>query len=174
MVEIIPKEVNPQFFSQKTFLSFGVIAFIVAVSSFFVIQHLSSKASKELERLETILSSEKTKEERVLESRITLLDRKVEDFGTFTTTFEDLGKEFEFLEMNTHSQVAFTDAVILPKLHEMKLEGTTQDFSILQVQVAILKKQKELQSVGVKDLKLGEKGQVEFALDLVFSPDLFK
>lgn len=174
MVEIIPKQAPEQFFSRTTFLYAGIGLFVAAASAFFIIQQLQVRAAEELQRLEIVLTSGKTQEERLLEGRMTSLQRKVKDFANLIEGRQDSLQAFLFLEKHTHPQLTFSKADFHSQTHLLTLQGRAQDFTTVEAQVALFLGQEEVSSVNVSRLELGEEGEVLFTLEVAFSPSLFQ
>lgn len=171
MVDIIPKQkLEYPVWTQALFV--GSVLFLLALAGgFFFILQLQGKAEKELESIEGVLAQGKTLDEARLEQSVFRYRDKFNDFLSIAgAERNDARPVFEFLEAYTHPQVVFTTISVEPKLATLKLAGATQNFRTLQEQMVIFQNREELTKLTLSNIVLGEKGQVVFQLEMIFTP----
>lgn len=174
MVEIIPKESSRPLFTSSTFLSLGFMLLLISVGAYLFFQYRETKATAELKLLEEAINAKKTPEERTLEETMFLYQSKIKDFSTLVQSKTNVLGSLNFLERFAHPQVAFSDFNLNSSARTLHLQGRTQDFTTLHEQILILKSQQEVESLKISNLLFGEKGNVEFSLDINLDPAVFQ
>jgi len=115
-----------------------------------------------------------TAEEKALSDEMVYLERKIDRVAILLSRHDKTANMFGILENLCHPQVRFTDFKFSSKDDSATLEGKAQNFIALGQQISVLRSQKELTKVNLAGLSLSKEGDVNFILQLVFDPGIFK
>jgi len=174
MVEIIPKKAPPLPFWLKFLFYVLVILLIGAILSFFILDYFQKKSLTQLQNLEEEISKEKTPQKLAQEEEVLAYQKKIKDFGLLLESHSLPSKFFDFLEKTTHPRVWISQISLAPGESQVSLTGRAESFTALGQQIQILKNENLLKQVDLTKISLGEKGEIEFSLNLSFDPTFLK
>ncbi len=174
MIEIIPKPAAKLPSSQNILFYFSAVLIFMVILGYFILDfYLIGDAERELERLEK-LAKAKTEEEIKLEKELSDYEKKIKDFSILIDQHVFSSVAFEFIEKNTHPKVWFSKFDLNPKEGGVGLLGETENFVTLYQQVQIFKDNSSIKGINLDKIAIGKEGRIDFNLNLILDPDLFK
>jgi len=150
------------------------IILVIIVGAFYLFFTLTiDKMNKEIEekdKASAILT------ENILKKEVEILPlkTKISDFGVLINKHETPYNVFGIIEKNCLPEVWFFKFSSDIEKQEVSLLGKTESFELLEQQLNVLKKEPLLKKVTLTSLSVGEEGEVEFALSLIFNSEVFK
>lgn len=151
----------------------GLIAVLFVASSYAFLYFSSEDISRKIdERNQKLIE---TAEEKALKKELSGYEFKI---NTFKSLLENRGKTlnvFSFLEQVCHPDVWFKNFNYDSSKSSVSISATTKDFIVLAQQLIILKQHQDiLTKITLSNLSRDPKEGVNFSLDLVFAPQIFK
>jgi len=148
------------------------VVFLGLAGSYVYFYISSNKMTEEIGEKNRALTD--TAEEKALSDEMVYLERKIDKFAALLSRHEKTANVFGILENLCHPEVRFTEFKFSSEDHSVALNGKAQSFIALGQQVSVLRSQEELTKVNLAGLSLGSEGDVDFVLQLVFDPGVFK
>lgn len=174
MIEIIPRPAKKLPLWQNLLFYFSIILLLITILSYFILGHFLKKSEKALQDLELTLARGKTTEELSLEKEVLSWQKKIEDFSKLIREHTLASNFFLFLEKNCHPKAFFSKVNLKPGANQAVLSGQAENFSVLAQQISILKSKKEIKDLNLSSIIIGKEGKVDFILNLLLEPQLFK
>jgi len=172
MVEIIPKEIRRPLLSPLFILSLSGVLFLGVLAGLFLITQMQSQTRTTLRVLEERLGQGQIREGETLRQELKASKEKIDDFGLVIERRKNLLAFFRILEETIHPNVVFTSLETDLEGNTIDVLGTAPDFLSLGQQILVWKSRKEITSVNLVDLALGETGKKQFGVSLSFSPEV--
>ncbi|MEK7542327.1 MAG: hypothetical protein AAB524_01350 [Patescibacteria group bacterium] len=172
IVELIPKKAEKPVFGQVFFLIVSLAALVGVAVSFFILQQVIGRARLDLDILEKQLMQDTRPQEEKLVAKLSGYKQKVEDFKFVAGERKNFLPFFELLERTTHPDIFFINLERVGDKNIMFLGGETKDFFALEQQRLLWKKEKEFQTVQLKEMLLSGEGNGSFKVEFTLSPEL--
>jgi len=172
-------EITPQRRSRATLFAtiIGIISaflILVLVGSFLYFYITNKSLLENIQRSkDSSLDLDQTIRNK--ENELLVFQRRIDDFEVFLSKHKDLRKMFTIIEektipfmwFNSFSFQAVDNGII-------SLTGNTNSFFAVEQQIAIFKGHDLIKKVNLGEITINEEeGGIEFALELVFDPEVF-
>jgi len=174
MVDIIPKEPVKYPLGIHLVFYIGLTIFGISIVGFFVLQQLTLIKTGELASIEEVLLKETSREEQVLEEKVVLVKRKIDDFSHILAVRRNVLNFFALLEEDTHPAVVFKNLDLDAQEYTAELSGESTDFFTLEQQMLVLQKEAKIEKMKLSGVELGQEGGAVFSLDIQLNPELFQ
>ncbi len=175
MVEIIPKEVPAVPKWLNILFYFALILLIFSIIGFFILNNSLKNSKAELTDLESSLLKKETASEKIsLEKEILSYQNKIENFSSLTSQHLVSSKFFEIIQKITHPKVWFSTFSLNSREGSVELSGLSRDFESLEQQLLILREEKIIENVDLKNISITKEGGISFNLSLSFNPEILK
>ncbi len=173
-IEIIPRKtaVLSSWLKILFYILIGLI--IISILSYFILGYLQRKSLIAFKNLEEEINKERTSQRIVQEEEILNYQKKINDFGFLLSYHFFPSKFFTFLEKTSHPRILFSQTNLNPSGSLVILSGQAESFLALGQQLQILKREPSIKSVSLSKISLGERGGVNFTLELSFDTEFFK
>ena len=173
MVEIIPKQDTKRPAWNNVILVIAVVFLLVSVGGVLGLRQLNLNTKKIIEGLDLELSQGKTEEQSQLENIVFLYRDKLSDFRKISESRRYPIVFFNFIEEQVQENIFFKSLLLEPEDNKVFLEGEAKNFEDLAEQILILKSQESVDNVSLSSIKFGDRGEVVFGLDILFTQDFF-
>lgn len=175
VIEIIPKkeELRPPSLLSVLFY-FSLVLLIISLFVGLLLFLFQKNSVKTLQNIEESLAQKGTPEEKVMEEKVLLGQKKVNDFGSLINLHQSNLKFFTFLEKLTHPKVFFSKVDLKIGKGYISLSGTAENFEALGQQILIFKKEKLIKNVNLLKISGSPQGKIEFTVGLTFDPQEFR
>jgi len=174
-IEIIPKKAEAKPATLLNFLFyFSLILLIIAILGYFSLFLLQKNSKKMLQKIEEKTAEKGTPEEKALEEKALLYQKKIDDFSNLINAHQSNLKFFDSLESLTHPKVFFSKANLKIREGNISLSGVTDNFEILGQQFLIFQKENFINNVNLSKVSIGKEGKIEFTIEVSFRPGQFK
>ncbi len=154
------------------------VAFILLLASaaaFVALNQLNNAAKSDLEETKDKIAVERASvQNKVLEERVLGYKQKIENFVALLATHKNTAQFFKNLESSTHPFVWFFDIALDAQKFSVKLAGRAKDFTAVGQQLSLLAENPNFKDINFSDPVLTDKGEVEFSLQFLLDPIIFK
>lgn len=171
-IEIVPKPKIEKATWANVLLAISIVLLLALAISYFYFYRSSGKLSQDIQEKEKVL--EKTPSEKVLEEKLLLTEEKINNFGQLLSSHQKPLNIFNFLEEACHPDVWFSNFNFDTMKREATISGQAGSFIALGQQLLILKELENLKDINLSKISLGEEGEVDFALQLIFESQILK
>lgn len=173
VIEIAPKQkINTVSLSLVVGLAIIVIfSGALSLSYYYFYSHYNDLSQKIEEKEQ--LSSSLIKDIADEEAKILPVKDKISDFAFLISSHRTPVNIFGAIEKNCLPDVWFPGLNFNFGNKEASLLGSTKDFSTLEQQIFVLKQEPLFEKITLSDVKLAEKGGVDFLLKIVFKNEVF-
>jgi len=174
MTSIIPKTTKkaPEWYNLAFYISLGLL--IVVAFSYAFLFYFESKASINLQDLEWKISQLGTKEEKNIESKVLIAEKKINAFAEIFEKQKKLHNFFVLLEKSVHPKVWFSQVKLNPKEAEVFISGQAANFKVLDQQLLIFRQQESIKSVELTNFSIDKEGEAGFNFHFFFDPQILK
>ncbi len=93
---------------------------------------------------------------------------------TLLDSHTSTSKIFDLLQRNTQPSIYYLDMTLSVAGKELQLEGSASNYNVLAAQLQIFRQAPEIQKVSLANSAVMADGSVNFAMSLIFKPDLIK
>ncbi len=174
MVEIIPKQIERAPSWQKALLYVSMILLAVVILACSISAYSYKKSLATLSLLEETIASEKTTEKVLLEKDVVGWEKKINDFSVLGDNHYFVSKFFTLIEENCHPRVWFSKLNLDALSNSFSVSGYTDNFASLGQQLIIFKNNPIFKNVTLNQVSINKNGQVEFGLNIILDPKVFK
>ncbi len=174
MVEIIPKPKKREFPWSKVTFYISIALLAAVASAYFILHNMETNLSNHLVGLKSQIELYGTPEDKAMEKEVFNQKQNIENFSVLLQDHEYPLNFFLYLQETTHPEVWFSSFQFDSEKLSASLSGKTVDFETMDQQLQIFRSQELIKKAELKDPALGEEGGATFALDLIFSPEIFK
>ncbi|TSC75964.1 MAG: hypothetical protein G01um101430_134 [Parcubacteria group bacterium Gr01-1014_30] len=171
-IEAFPKSKIREVHWPKTFSYILTGAFLILLSSYFILIFLQARLTDELSVLERKL--ERTQDETELEKNVLDAKKRIEDWKFLITHHTMPFNVFELLQSRTHPEVWFTDFMLDTGNSLMSLGGRAESFEVLSQQLKIFESEESFRGMNLSNITVVKGGEVMFDLQLQLDPSVFK
>ena len=105
------------------------------------------------------------------ENALALHQQRISDFKALLLKHKKVENVFAFLEKNTIPAVWFSDFEMSEE--GISLQGKSPSFLTIEQQIGIFSEQEEVKKVNLSDISINEDGQIEFSMEISFSPAIY-
>lgn len=173
-VEFIPKPTPPPSFQQKATVYFSVLILFGAIAAYFILNNVYEEKVSVRDDLNKRLEETKTTEQKELEARILIAQKKIDDFSKIFDRHVRSSKIFSVLEGLCHPKVQFSDFTFSFDKFQASVAGGTDTFQSLSQQLLIFREAEQIDDVNLTEVSIGEKGNINFTFILSLKPEIFK
>ena len=174
-IEIIPKKIETKLPTLLNILFyFALILLIISLLSLLALFLFQKNSKKILQNIEEKIAEKGTPEERALEGKIILYQKKINDFSDLLNSHQANLKFFTSFEGLTHPKIFFSKVDLKISEGKVILSGTAENFEVLGQQFLIFKKENFIKNINLTKISIGEEGEIDFSLELTFEPEKFK
>lgn len=174
MVEIIPRKTEESPRWQIALFYFSVFVLVGAIICYSALFYLQKKSEENITNLDQKISDGQTQERLALEKEILEWQKEFKDFSSLLEQHISNIGFFGFLEQKTHSKVFFPKINLNSKDSSVVFSGEADSFLILGQQLLIFEKEAMIKELNVSNVSLNKEGKIEFSLDAVLNPQIFK
>lgn len=174
-IEIIPKKVETKLPTLLNILFYlALILLIISLLSSLALFLFQKNSKKVLQNIEEKLAEKGTPEERALEGKIILYQKKINDFSDLLNSHQSNLKFLTVLESLTHPKIFFSKVDLKIREGKVILAGTAENFEVLGQQFLIFKKENFIKDVSLTKVSISKEGKIDFNLELSLEPEKFK
>lgn len=174
MPEIIPKRKRPAVTS-TILLALSVIFLILVGGTYFVLDSFCQDKQVQKEELQVQASSlQKSTEEIIRQYQVFDKQRRIKDFQSLLQGHGYPLNLFKWLQENTYPQVTWTRVNVGFSDSKLTLAGEAEDFNTVAYQIYLFNQDSYTEEVELSSLSSGAEGKVNFNINLVLAPKLFK
>lgn len=172
-IEVIPKKAEAKPLSLLSVLfSLSLVLLVISFLVSLLLFLFRENSIGILQDIEAKIVEKGTVQEKAEEGKIFLYQKKINDFSRLLNLHQSNLKFFVFLESLTHPRVFFSKADLGIREGKVSLSGAAQNFEALGQQVYIF--QESGLNVDLTKVSIGEKGEINFALEVAFDQAQFK
>lgn len=173
MPEIIPKRRRPPITSTILF-AFSIIALILVVGAYFVLDIAHQNKQAELEELQGQVSDLQKSTKDIVEKRhIVEKQKRIKDFQSLMKDHKYPLNLFEWLQKNTYPKVTWTRVNTSISDSQLTLAGKTESFNLVAYQIYLLNQNSYTKEAELAGISLGAQDEVKFNINLDLLPKLF-
>lgn len=178
-------ELNQKLEKQKSknplltiFLIVGTVLLVLASGGYFYLMQLTKEANVKLSDIGQTITQKRNDDVKAMEKNILAWDQKIKDYNILFNSHIAASNVFNLLEKDTHPNVLwgsidFTTAD-LSKTDAVKLNGTADNFSVLQQQIFILNGEGFIKKVNLTAVSINKEGKIDFNLQLALDTGILK
>jgi hypothetical protein len=174
MVEIIPKQIEKAPFWQEVLLYISIVLLAVIILVCSILGYSYKKSLVTISDLEVALDNERTPEKIILEKEVVGWEKKINDFAVLGDKHYFVSKFFAVIEENCHPRVWFSKLNLDSLSNSFSVSGSTDNFASLGQQLIIFKNNPIFKNVTLSQVSINKSGQVEFGLNIILDPKVFK
>jgi len=174
MVEIIPKQIEKAPFWQEVLLYISIVLLAVIILVCSILSYSYKKSLVTISDLEVALGNERTPEKIILEKEVVGWEKKINDFAVLGGNHYFVSKFFAVIEENCHPRVWFSKLNLDSLSNSFSVSGSTDNFASLGQQLIIFKNNPIFKTVTLSQVSINKSGQVEFGLNIILDPKVFK
>jgi len=175
-IEVTPKTKIELPFWVIILVVISVISILCFLVSYFYFGYKIKKISQEIQAKEAeFIPLEKAIEKKRAE--LLPLQKKIADFADLIKNHKSVSNIFQFLEENCLPNVWFNDFKFSSGENgenRVTVSGITESFAVLENQVLVLEKEEQTRSVRIAGANIGEEGEINFDLIIIFNSLIFK
>ena len=175
-IEIAPKDRTKSKLkaSVSQVLYYLVLALLVVTFlSYFVFNAFNKRAKNELKQLDIAISAKETAEVKALEQDALNKKTKIDIFADLLGSHKKTSYFFNFLQQNSHNNVALTKVELGSESAEAIVSGNAKSFKDLGEQIMIFQEKDIVKDVDLFDVFLQKQGGVGFELRVGLDPEIF-
>jgi hypothetical protein len=177
-IEIIPKPDSKSQEGGNIFFIISLVVLISVVSFYFYLFLTFQKKSEALEAKQYELDQLKAGE-NFIETEVLTIKEKIDSFSDLFKSHDSVLGFLKFLEKNTHIKVMWKNASFSKTAEEglqsykLSFSGKADNFITLAQQIIVFKNHPDISSMKLSNISMGERGKVEFGIEIIFNPSLF-
>jgi len=149
---------------------------LILLAALFISYIYFKKGSEKLAENLKVTTAENILAQEIKEKsqELSLYQKKIDVFGILISEHKKTVNIFDFLERTTHPNVWFSGFSFDSSKNMVKVSGQAESFVVLGQQLKIFKKEEIIKAINLSDVSIGEKGGINFSLDLTFDNQVFK
>ncbi|KKQ77234.1 MAG: hypothetical protein US98_C0009G0008 [Parcubacteria group bacterium GW2011_GWC1_38_6] len=174
-IEIIPKKKE-----RKSITLIGAIFYfsVILLLSIFLISLLllgfQLTLNRNISNVKAKIDSVATPEDLMTERKVTLTQKKINDFAFLIDNHRSNEKFFASFEKLVHPKIFFSEINLRLEQGRATLSGKTDNFEILGQQFLILEKEGYIKSVVLSKSEIDKEGKISFVVEVSFDSNNFK
>ncbi|MFA5178494.1 MAG: hypothetical protein WC427_02960 [Candidatus Paceibacterota bacterium] len=175
-IELNSTEKDPSSPVVNILFALSIVALIASMAIFAYFHFIVEKQQNaQIQEIQSEIAKQKSETSGYSEEDLIAIGKKVNDYKILMEKRPFASKFFDVFEKWVHPQVYFTNFSLDPISRTVALEGVVNDFQPLIQQIAILKNnQTTIESYDISNIKMADKGGVNFSINLVVRPEVLK
>ena len=175
VIEIIPKKAERKSINLiGTIFYFSVILLLSILLISLLLLVLQLTLSRNISNVKAKIDSVATTEDLVLERKVTLAQKKINDFTFLLANRESNEKFFAAFEQLAHPKIFFSEIDLQLSKGKATLSGKTDNFEILGQQFLIFEKENYVKNVALLKSAVEKDGKISFTMEVSFNSNHFK
>jgi len=160
----------------KNVLLIGAGVLLLAVIlSYAAILRLEAGVLSSIQDFEENIFKIGNREDKVIENNVFGYEGKIKDFRSLWMSRVKTANFFGNFEGLVHPQVWFSSFSLNPSEMEASVSGKTINFETMEQQLLFLRSRNDLvEGFDLSELSLGDEGNVNFGLNINFTPKIFE
>ena len=173
-IEIISKHQKKSPSWMIALFIFSLIAVLFVLGAYLYLEMSNRRLSGKIEETREALSRIPNPEQKAMEEELLLHEAKINSFSSLLSEHRKTLNIFDFLQSVSHPKVWFSDFKFDSEKNTISVSGKADSFIAVGQQIIILKGQEFLKDIILSKLSMGEKGGVDFDIQLTLNPRIYK